>query len=273
MSDIPTIAEIKAARKRLGDRIVETPVWRCRSDVLQKAVGGNVDVFFKLELFQHTGSFKARGALTTLLNLNPTALQHGVVAASAGNHAIAVSYAARAFSTTAKVVMPKTVSKIRMEKCKSYGAEVILVDNMEQAFRTMQEIANAENRTPIHPFEGPYIALGTGTIGLELVEQIKDFDAVIIPIGGGGLCGGIATAVKQLLPKCQVFGVEPTGADAMYHSFVANKVVNIEKVDTIADSLGVPSTMPYAFSLCKKYVDEVVRVDDQAMMDAMALLF
>lgn len=269
---IPSPAAIQENRRKIDQWIVETPVWHLRSDSLQKAVGANTEVFYKLELLQHTGSFKARGAVTSVMNLNKEALQRGVVAASAGNHAIAVSYAAKIFGTTAKVIMPKFASPIRIEKCKNFGAEVILMDTFADALKSAEIIAESEGRTKIHPFEGPLIVLGTGTLGLEMLQQIKDLDAVVIPGGGGGLIGGIAAYIKQTTPKCEVFGVEPRGADALYRSLRAGKAVTIEKLNTIAESLATPCTMPYSFSVCQKFVDDVVLIDDADMVEAMKFL-
>lgn len=270
---VPSLAAIQENRKKIGAWIMETPVWHLHSDSLQKAVGSNTEVFYKLELLQHTGSFKARGAVTSVMNLDKNALQKGVVAASAGNHAIAVAYAAKVFGTTAKVIMPEFASPIRIKKCKSYGAEVILADTFADAFKKMEIIAQKEGRVKIHPFEGPLIVLGTGTIGLELAQQIKNLDAVVVPVGGGGLIAGIAAYIKQALPNCQVFGVEPKGADSVYQSLRVGKPVTLEKLNTIAESLATPCAMPYSFSLCQKFVDEVVLIDDADMIKAMEFLF
>jgi threonine dehydratase len=268
-----TIADIRAARERLNDFIVETPVWRWGNRDIVERVGPETQVFLKLELFQHTGTFKPRGALTVMLDLDQTALSWGVTAVSAGNHAIAVAYAANLLGTTAKVVMPKTANPARVASCRALGAEVELVEDTHRAFERVREIEAEEKRTFVHPFEGPLTALGTATVGLEVCAQVPDLDAVIVPIGGGGLCAGIATAVKLIQPHCQVFGVEPEGADTMHRSFASGRPEAIEKVRTIADSLGAPHAAPYSFELCRHYVDDVVLVSDDALRQAMALLF
>lgn len=273
MDQFPTLAEIKQNQKRISEWITQTPVWHYRGTSLAQYAGKETQLFFKLELLQQTGSFKVRGALTTMLHLEQAALQRGVVAASAGNHAIGVAYAAQALGTTAKVIMPASANKIKRQRSESYGAEVILSDTIGAAFDTMQQIAATEGRTPIHPFNGYYIALGTGTIGLELLEQINALDAVIIPIGGGGLCGGIAHAIKQVAPHCQIYGVEPEGADAVYRSLQAGQPVQLPQVTTIAESLAAPYALPYSFSLCQQHVTAVVRISDAAMIEAMKLLF
>jgi threonine dehydratase len=258
---------------RLGHRIVETPVRLWEDEAVLDAVGAETRVFLKEELFQRTGSFKPRGALTVMLDLPPDALLRGVTAVSAGNHAMAVAYAARVLGTTAKVVMPKTASAFRVERSRALGAEIELVDDVHLAFQRVKEIERDEGRAFVHPFEGPLTALGTATLGLELVEQAQDLDAVLVPIGGGGLAAGVAAAVKLASPRTLVFGVEPVGADSMRRSFDAGSPQAIDKVRTIADSLGAPHAAPYSFGLCRRYLDDVVLVDDHALRRAMLLLF
>jgi threonine dehydratase len=270
-SEAPSPDAIRAARARFSDLIVQTPLWRWRGDEIERAAG--TQPLLKLELFQHAGSFKPRGALCVMLDLSREALARGVTAVSAGNHAMAVGYAARALGTTAKVVMPGNANPARVEGCRAYGAEVILVDDVHQAFARVKEIEAEEGRTFVHPFEGPLTALGTATLGLELCEQAPQLDAVIVPIGGGGLCAGVSAAVKQILPRAQVFGVEPEGADSMHRSFKSGKPESIEKVRTIADSLGAPYAAPYSFGLCRRFVDELVMVNDDQLRAAMRLLF
>ena len=271
MADAPTLQQIREARGRLGDRVVETPVWRWRGDDVERAAG--TQPFLKLELFQYAGSFKPRGALCNMLALSADPLSRGVTAMSAGNHAMAVGYAARALGTSAKVVMPKTASPARIEGSRAYGAEVVLVEDVHAAITRVKEIEIEEGRTAIHPFEGPLTALGTATLGLELCAQVPDLDAVIVPIGGGGLCAGVASAVKQISPKTQVFGVEPEGADSMHRSFRSGKPEGIDRVRTIADSLGAPHAAPYSFELCRRYLDELVLVNDDQLRAAMRLIF
>jgi len=272
----PSIEEIRAARERLGDRVRETPVWRWRGREIDALAGAGTEVWLKLELFQYAGTFKPRGALLTMLTLqerDPEALARGVTAVSAGNHAMAVGFAAQALGTTAKVVMPKNASPARVAGCRAYGAEVVLVDDVHQAFDEVERIEREEGRFFVHPFEGREVALGTGGVGLELAGQVPGLDAVIVPIGGGGLAAGVSTAVKQAVPGCAVYGVEPEGADTMHRSFAAGTPQAIDRVRTIADSLGAPHAAPYSFGLCRRFVDELVKVDDDALRSAMALLF
>jgi threonine dehydratase len=270
---IPTPRQIEQAREKLGDRVRRTPTWPWKSDVADQLLSEDTDLFLKLELFQYAGSFKPRGALMNMLDLSAEQLQNGVTAVSAGNHAIAVAYAAQSLETTAKVVMPKTANDFRVEKCRSFGADVELVDDVHIAFERVKEIEEQENRAFIHPFEGEQTAIGTATVGLEFYQDAPDLDAVIVPIGGGGLCAGIATAVKQMNPDCKVYGVEPTGADSMTKSRAAGEPVEIDKVDTIADSLGAPHAAPYSFALCQRFVDDVVTVTDLQMTQMMRIMF
>jgi threonine dehydratase len=269
----PTLAAIRATRESLGDLVVTTPVRLWQDGPLAAAAGAETQVFLKEELFQRTGSFKPRGALAVMKGLEPAALARGVTAVSAGNHAMAVAYAAGVLGTTARVVMPKSANPFRVARCRELGAEVDLVDDVHQAFTRVREIEQVEGRAFVHPFEGPLTALGTATVGLELMEQVPDLDAVVVPIGGGGLCAGVAAAVKLIRPRTQVFGVEPEGADTMHRSFAAGSPQSIDAVRTIADSLGAPHAAPYSMGLCRRYVDELVKVDDAALRRAMLLLF
>ena len=269
----PTIGEIRHARQALAGLIVETPVWRWQNRDAVQQLGQETELYLKLELLQFTGSFKPRGALTVMRNLDQPTLDKGVTAVSAGNHAIAVAFAAQLLGTTAKVVMPKTANPARVATCRSYGATVELVDNVAVAFERVQQVQAEEGRYFVHPFEGQNTILGAATVGLEFATQVADLDAVIIPIGGGGLCAGMATAIKQLQPNCQIFGIEPVGADTMHRSFAAGSPQSIASVQTIADSLGAPHAAPYSFSLCQHFVDELVLVTDDQIRQAMALLF
>jgi threonine dehydratase len=267
----PSLSELRALQSRLRPWLVRTPVIRCRS--LESWLGGGTQVNAKLELFQRTGTFKPRGALSNVLDLDATSLAAGITAVSAGNHAIAASYAAAAVGTTAKVVMMKGASPFRVRRCRELGAEIEFADDAHAAFERVEQIQQEERRFYVHPFEGRHVAMGTGTVGLEICEQIADFDTVLVPIGGGGLCGGISNAIKQINPRCKIIGVEPVGADSMHRSFASGQPRSIEKVNTIADSLGAPFAMEYSFELCKNNVDELVHVTDQQIRDAMGFLF
>ena len=267
----PEIAEIRAVHEEIAGDIVATPVLRCAA--LEQLLGGGTEVIAKLEFLQRTGTFKARGALATLRSLTPAQLERGVTAVSAGNHAIATAFAARATGTSAKVVMIRTANPSRIEGCRSYGADVVLADDVHDAFDVAERIQEEEGRFFVHPFEGPTIACGTGTVGLEICEQVSDFDALLVPVGGGGLIGGIANAVKQLRPDVEITGIEPEGADTMHRSRAAGSPQAIERVTTIADSLGAPFAMPYSFALTEQNVDQLAMVNDQQLRRAMGFLF
>lgn len=271
--DAMTLDAIEATRARLDGLIVETPVWRWQADDLNALVGAETQVMLKLELFQHTGSFKPRGALNVMLGLDVAARGRGVTAVSAGNHAIAVAFAAHHLGTTAKVVMPATANPYRVAACRAYGGEVVLVENVNAAFERVEQIRADEGRTLVHPFEGPLTVLGTATVGLEYCRQAGELDAVIVPVGGGGLIAGMAAAIKQLQPRCRVIGVEPVGADSLARSLAAGSPQRLARVQTIADSLGSPLATPFTFGVCQRYVDEVVLLEDDDFRRGMALLF
>jgi threonine dehydratase len=273
----PSVEAIRANRARLGDYVIKTPIRQLVDDAVAEAVGWSTKVWLKEELFQRTGSFKPRGALSVMLDLDADALERGVTAVSAGNHAIAVAYAARALGTTAKVVMPKTANPFRIEFCRALGGDVELVDNVTIAFARVREIETTEGRTFVHPYEGPKTILGTASVGMEFVDQVREdagtLDAVIVAAGGGGLSAGVACAVKQMSPDTMVFVVEPEGADSLSRSFKSGSPQAIDAVRTIADSLGAPRAEPYSFAINKEFADEVVLVNDDQIRDAMRLLF
>ncbi len=269
---VPSRKQITKARGRLSSWIRETPTLQLSSQFWSRQLGADTEVHLKLELFQHGGSFKARGALINIMNLSEAEKERGVTAVSAGNHAIAVGYAAQVLSTSAKVVMPQNASPTRINLCKSFGAEVILAADVHQAFKEVEKIQNQEGRFFVHPFEGTNTVLGTATLGSELADQVEP-EVVLVPIGGGGLCAGVSLAIKQKYPGCLVFGVEPEGADTMTRSFKSGKPESLDKVRTIADSLGAPYAAPFTFSICRAHVDEIVTVSDKEICRAMAVLF
>lgn len=173
--------------------------------------------------------------------------------------------------------MPKNANPFRVQMCRELGAEIELVENVHEAFARVKEIETSEGRTFVHPYEGPKTALGTASVGLEFIDQIRaegtSLDAVIVAAGGGGLSAGVGCAVKQMSPQTMVFAVEPEGADSLSRSFKAGSPQAIEAVRTIADSLGAPRCEPYSFALNRQFVDEVVLVDDDQIREAMRLLF
>lgn len=273
LKQYPQLQDIQHAAGRLTGKILHTPVWRWHNGIIEQTFKASSEIWLKLELFQKTGTFKLRGALNCIEALNSESKSHGVVAVSAGNHAIAVSYAAKLAGTHAKVVMLKHSSPARIAACEEFDAEILLASDIHQAFEWTKRIEEVESRILIHPFNGPLTAEGTATVGLELMEQVHGLDAVIVPIGGGGLCAGISAAVKQLNPACSVYGVEPFGADSMSRSFISNQPETLEKVDTIADSLGAPFSLKYSFEVCRQFVDDIVQVSDDDLCRSMFYLF
>lgn len=265
--------DIAETAARLRPYVRKTPVIPWLPPAIADLFGAKAEIFLKLELFQVTGTFKARGAMNNALALAPEQLAAGLTAVSAGNHAVAVAYAAYALGTSAKVVMIETANPFRVALCKHYGAEVVMAGDGAGAFAKVEEIKAEEGRAFIHPFEGELTALGSATLGAELAEQLPGLDAVIVAVGGGGLPGGVSRALKLADPRIDVFGVEPEGADNMRRSLDAGEPVKMERIDTIADSLAPPYSLPYSFALCRDHLDDVVLVGDDDIRAAMKLLF
>ena len=195
-----------------------------------------------------------------------------MTAVSAGNHALATSWGARDAGLSAKVVMMKSADPIRVEGCKALGAEVVLADDVTQAFETVDRLVAEEGRTMLHPFESQFMTLGAATCGLELAQSVEHLDYAIIPVGGGGLISGMAPAIHAVHPDCTIIGVEPFGADSMSRSIEKGEPVRLDKVDTIADSLGAPMALPNSFDIARKHVSEIILIDDDPMIGAMRLL-
>ncbi len=268
-----SIERIHTTRDKLKDFVNITPTVRWEHSGPENLFPKGTEVFVKLELFQKTGSFKVRGAMNVIQSLDPAELSRGITAVSAGNHAIAAAYAASKKSTSALIFMPKTARKLRVERAINFGARVILCDTQTEMFERAEEAKIQEGRTFVHPFEGPMTVQGTATVGLEFSEQVSDIDVMILPIGGGGLCAGFSAAIRQIWPNVEIYGVEPEGANTMAISFKSGKTIVKENVNTIADSLAPPKTEPYTFSVCKELVDDIVLVSDDALRDAMQILF
>lgn len=241
---------------------------------LARRLGEKTKVIIKLELFQNTNTFKPRGALNVMLNAGVEKLQNGIVAATGGNHGIAVAYAANRLGHHAKIFVPRSASPLRIQRCKDYGAEVTLCDHLGEALDLASTLEQSENRLFVHPFEGPYTAQGTATIADEWVHQATaPLDAVIIAVGGGGLIAGMSAYFKQVWPNIKVYGAEPAGAPTLHAALQAGQPVRLEKIQTIADSLSVPMAQPYSFRLIQRHVDEIVLVSDDDMRAGMHFLF
>ena len=265
------LKSIIQTKEKLKDHIIETPTIKLNSPYLKK-INPNTEIFMKLELFQHTGTFKARGALSAASQIDKNKRQFGITAASAGNHAIAASWAAKKLEMSAKVVMRSTANPYRLTQVKNEGAEIIITDKLDELFKIAKKLVDEEQRTFIHPFEGLSTSLGTAGIGLEFVKSIPTLDAVIVSIGGGGLISGVASAIKQVNENCKIFGVEPKGAATMLKSFSTGKPIKNVTIDSEVDSLSPPMTLPFSYAVCKKYIDEIVTVSDEEIFASMVIL-
>lgn len=263
---------IQNAREVLEGQTIHTPVIDIRQTEMQAALPKGCAAVMKLELMQMAGSFKARGAFLSIKGLTTDQRRAGVVAASGGNHALALAWAAQAAGVSAKITLPRHADPVRIQGCKDLGAEVILCDDIAAAFALMTRIETDENRTMIHPFEGYGMSLGAATCAAEYHQDVADLDIVVLPVGGGGLISGMAAAFKQLNPNIKIYGVEPNGADSVFQSMKAGKPVTLDKVDTIADSLGAPHALPYSFGLIQEHVDEIVHVSDDELRAAMGIM-
>jgi threonine dehydratase len=226
----------------------------------------------KLEVLQATGTFKARGAVNNALTLQANGPVAGLTAASAGNHAIAVAWAARRIGVPAKVVMVATANPLRVALAEAEGATVIKAPDAVAAFAMVERFVTADGYAAVHPFDGHATASGSGTLGAEFLDQVPDLDAVVVSIGVGGLAGGVANAIKLIKPSCDVLGVEPTGADAMSRSIAAGHPIRLDRVNTVADSLAPPMALPYGLALCRDALDAIVTLDDDAILAGLALL-
>ncbi len=268
-----TLDSMRARHRELESYVVHTPVCNWEGRKLDALLPPGATVTAKLEIMQKTGTFKARGALSNVMALTAEERAPGVTGASAGNHAIAIAFAARTAGVHAKVVMMSSANPARIEAAKAYGAEIIMAVDGMAAFAKVDAIAKVEGRAVIPPFEGYNTVLGTAGVGLELMADAPNIEAVIVAVGGGGLAAGVAAAVKAINPECLVYGVEPEGADSMSRSFAAGRPVTLEHIDTIADSLAPPMALPYSFGVCQANMEEIVTVSDAALCTSMALMF
>jgi len=260
------LGDITTARKNIAGRVHRTPM--IASTSLGKQFG--VNLYFKAELFQKTGSFKPRGAINKVLSLAPEEKKRGVVTISSGNHAQGLAYATSLFKIPTTVVMPGYSFASKINAAKGFGAEVIITEN--NLLNAGLDIQRERNLVMVHPFDDPAIVAGQGTIGLEILEDVPDVDFVIVAVGGGGLISGIAAAVKMKRPEARIIGVEPEGAAAMWQSLRQNKAVHLESVDTIADGLAAPFAGEINFALVKKYVDELVLLSDDEFIEPICLI-
>jgi threonine dehydratase len=269
-----TLTDILAARERIGNAVYRTPC--TRSEMLSRMTGQSV--FLKLENLQMTGSFKERGALNKIAMLTPEQAARGVIAASAGNHAQGVAYHATRRGIRAVIVMPLTTPLVKVTATRGFGAEVVLHGgNYDEACIEATRLCEEQGMTFIHPFDDPLVIAGQGTIGLELLEQVEDLQAVVVPIGGGGLIGGIACAVKEACarkggPSVRVVGVQTSRLPSMLEAVEAHHPVTLEPATTIADGIAVRRAGDLTFPVVDKYVDEIVTVDEDEIASAILTL-
>lgn len=269
MRNYPTIQDILEARERLEPHIRHTPL--LRAEKIEKAVG--CQLYLKPETLQITGAFKIRGALNKALSLPREAIANGLIATSSGNHAQGIAYAARMLGVKAILVVPVTTPKIKIENTKALGAEVILFDGDTAArWKRVCEIAEENKYAAIHGFEDPLVMAGQGTIGCEILEDLEDVDTVIVPLGGGGLLSGIATAIKETKPSVRVIGAEPALTPKYFQSRINKERTSLPLKNTIADGvrISVPGQNPWP--IIEKYVDEIVLVDDEHIVAGMRVL-
>ena len=269
MRNYPTIQDIREAQERLRPHIRHTPL--LRAEKIEKAVG--CQLYLKPETLQITGAFKIRGALNKALSLPREAIANGLIATSSGNHAQGIAYAARMLGVKAILVVPVTTPRIKIENTKALGAEVILFDGDTAArWKRVCEIAEENKYAAVHGFEDPLVMAGQGTIGCEILEDLEDVDTVIVPLGGGGLLSGIATAIKETKPSVRVIGAEPALTPKYFQSRINKERTSLPLKNTIADGvrISVPGQNP--FPIIEKYVDEIVLVEDEHIVAGMRVL-
>lgn len=266
--DRPELEDVRRARELVRGAVHRTPLMGTRTT--SERVGRPVHL--KAEHLQKTGSFKVRGALAFMLELEDEARERGVITISAGNHAQATAWAASRAGVPATVVMPADAPRSKAAASAEYGAEVVLHGTVFEAFQLALDRAEEEGLTFVHPFDDPRVVAGQGTVALEILEDLPDVGAVVVPVGGGGLCAGIAIALAEAAPAVRVFGVEPEGAAAMRRSLDGGSAVRLDAVTTIADGLGAPMAGDLTFPVIRDLVEDVVVVSDAAIARAMALI-
>lgn len=269
MRNYPTIQDIREARERLKPHIRHTPL--LRAEKIEKAAG--CQLYLKPETLQITGAFKIRGALNKSLSLSREEIANGIIATSSGNHAQGLAYAARMLGVKAFLVLPVTTPKIKIENTKALGAEVILFDGDTAArWKRVHEIAEENKYAVVHAFEDPLVMAGQGTIGCEILDDLQDVDTVIIPMGGGGLISGIATAIKETKPSVRVIGAEPALTPKYFHSRMNKERTSLPLKNTIADGLRISVPGQNTYPIIEKYVDEIVLVEDEHIIAGMRAL-
>lgn len=267
---IPLEEDILRAQKLMNKADVrKTPL--LKSNTFSNTAGTNI--YLKFESFQKTGSFKVRGAYSKINSLTNAQRKAGVIAASAGNHAQGVAYAALKRNIKCNIVMPKNASPAKVAATRSYGANVVLSGNTyDESWETAYSLSSENGYSIIHAFDDPVVIAGQGTIGLELMEDLKDIDTIYLPLGGGGLASGVCIAIKAKRPDVKIVGVESNQFPAMKKSLEKGSLCHIEGGFSIADGISVKSPGELTFEICSKYLDDVVTVDDVAIVETMFTL-
>ena len=265
--DSPTLADVQAAARRIAPHAHRTPVMRCTA--VDEILGASLH--FKCENLQKVGAFKFRGACNTVLSLSEKEIENGIATSSSGNHGAAVALAAQLRGTSSVVVMPSNSSAVKQAAVAHYGARIIHCEpNEESRNSTLAAIIEDQGHTLVHPFDDLRIIAGQGTAALEFLEQIPELDVVIAPVGGGGLLAGTATVVAALSPQTRIIGAEPAAADDTYRSLRAGHIIPVGVPDTIAD--GLRTTVGHlTFPIIARHVTDVVRVSEEAIVEAMRL--
>jgi threonine dehydratase len=264
-----TFEDVQAARQRIAEHIYLSPC--ARSETFSRAIG--CQGFLKLENLQMTGAYKERGALNKLLTLAPADRAKGLVAASAGNHAQAVAYHAGRLGVTATIVMPEATPLLKVANTRGHGARVLLHgSNYDEAYAEARRLEQVDGLTFVHPFDDPAVIAGQGTIALELMEQVPDLDAVLVPVGGGGLISGMAVALKARLPRVRVIGVETEVLPCMLASLEEGRLVTVEAASTVADGIAVKRPGELTFQHVQEYVDEILTVSEEEIASAILYL-
>ena len=263
------LPDIRAAAERLAGRVHRTPILSATG----LGARAGVRLYLKCENLQKTGSFKPRGALNKVLLLSPEERARGLVTVSAGNHAQAVAWAAQIAGAACTVVMPTAAPQSKIEATRGYGAEIVLHDDRATLFERLAEVRDARGLTFVHPFDDPVVVAGAGTIGLEILEDLADVDVVVVPVGGGGVLSGIASAIKQIRPRVKVVAVELAEGPGLAPALAAGKPVPVTRPwGTLADGMTPPFVGSLAVQVAREAVDEIVGVTETAIADAMKLL-
>lgn len=270
------LAEIRAAAERLAGTLHRTPVMSAQSIGARAKTSGEtraeINLLLKCECFQKTGSFKPRGALNKVTCLSPAERARGLITVSAGNHAQAVAWVARHVGAPCVVVMPASAPRSKLDAVRGYGAEIVLHDDRATLFDRLREVERARGMTFVPPFDDPEVLAGAGTVGLELLEDAPGVDCVIVPVGGGGLLGGVASAIKAVAPRVRVVAVELAAGPGLGPALAAGKPIPVARPDTLADGMTPPFVGALPLAIAREAVDDIVTVSEADIIAAMGLL-